>query len=221
MIPIIRYGIVFVAAIIPLIIVFRKYIKNNNQKKYIVIYLALLSVVFSIARFPIENLFLKYDSPEEAYHYTERGEYLGTEEGENSYLIISQHKSEQKNIYLSKEKNYLKMPFSPPKEKLVSFGHDPNIIASFIREEDSNNGFIVLILTYSSINDKENYITDNMNSEFKRHLYSDERKNDYFHIYSAYVENLDENNYVINIDGEEYEVFLKSFHTLKTHYASA
>lgn len=207
MIPIIRYGIVFIAAFVPLIILFRKYRKNNLQKKYIAIYLVALSVVFNIARIPIENLFLKYDSPEEAFRYTGRGEYLGTEEGENSCLIISQHKSEQKNIYLKKENDYIKVPFFAPEEKFVSFGNNPHIIASLTKEEDTNNGYVVLILTYSSINDKENCITDNMNSEFKRHLYSYEPKNDYFHIYSAYVENVDEDNYTVNIDGEDYEVF--------------
>ena len=99
------------------------------------------------------------------------------------------------------------MPFFAPREYVVSFGNNPHIIASLIREEDTNNGFVVLILTYSSINNKDDYIIDNMNSIFKRHLYSDERKNDYFHIYSAYVENLDEENYVININGEEYAIF--------------
>ena len=207
MIPIIRYCGIFIIFLIPLILIFRRYKKNNLQKKPIIIYLVLLAIVFNIAKLPIENVFLKYDSPEEAFDYVGKGEYLGAEEGEDSYLIILQHKSEQKNIYLSKENSYLKMPFFAPREEVVSFGNNPHIIASLIREEDTNNGFVVLILTYSSINNKDDYIIDNMNSKFKRHLYSDERKNDYFHIYSAYVENLDEENYIININGEEYAVF--------------
>ena len=207
MIPIIRYCGIFIIFLIPLILIFRRYKKNNLQKKPVIIYLVLLAIVFNIAKLPIENVFLKYDSPEEAFDYVGKGEYLGAEEGEDSYLIISQYKSEQKNIYLSKENSYLKMPFFAPREDVVSFGNNPHIIASLIREEDTNNGFVVLILTYSSINNKDDYIIDNMNSKFKRHLYSDERKNDYFHIYSAYVENLDEENYIININGEEYAVF--------------
>ena len=111
MIPIIRYCGIFIIFLIPLILIFRRYKKNNLQKKPIIIYLVLLAIVFNIAKLPIENVFLKYDSPEEAFDYVGKGEYLGAEEGEDSYLIILQHKSEQKNIYLSKENSYLKMPF--------------------------------------------------------------------------------------------------------------
>lgn len=84
-----------------------------------IIYIISVIVILQIAQLPIENLIFKYDSLDKAFFFLGKGEFLGSEEGENSSLLISNKDSTNSYIYLRKENNYLSAPFIQPKKFLI------------------------------------------------------------------------------------------------------
>ena len=76
------------------------------------------------------------------------------------------------------------------------------------QEKETQNYYVVLLTVHSLINDaSDNSITDNQKTVFHRLFYQNEDKNNYFYLYSAYVENIDEDNYYVKINDNEYKVF--------------
>lgn len=208
MLPIIRFGLLFaILFLISIFIIRKRKIKFFYGSKNVIFYLILISVITQISRMPFENLFVKYDSTDNAFFWLGKGDNLGTEEGKESCLIIVEKDSERSYIYLNKENEYFKAPFFEPKRKIVKFDNQVGIRVTLIQEKGTDNYYVVLLATSSIINvNQENYITDSNSSDFKRILFLDKKENNYFFQYSAYVENMSD-DYFIKINDNEYKVF--------------
>lgn len=209
MLPIIRFSLIFIIFLIISILIIKKFQRKDISKsKKVFIYFVIIVIIQQVASIPLENLFIKYDSTEKAFFCLGRGDCLGIEEGQESSLIIAENKSKQSYIYLDRENEYLKAPFFKPKRKVVSLDRDNGVIVTLIQEKNTQNYYIVLLATHTLMNNEyENYITDNKNSVFQRLLYLNEDKNNYFYLYSAYVENVDKDDYYVKINDNEYKVF--------------
>lgn len=207
MIPVIRFLLLFISLLTVSIIFTRKIkIKKFSKSKRILIYFIIISIIQQISKIPLESLLIKYDSANMAFSYLGKGELLGIEEGEHSCLVITENNSEQSYIYLNKDNNYLKTPFFKPHKKVVSW--DNGAILTLFQEKETQNYYVVLLTVHSLINDaSDNSITDNQKTVFHRLFYQNEDKNNYFYLYSAYVENIDEDNYYVKINDNEYKVF--------------
>lgn len=209
MLSIIRFFFLFLCLLSCTILLIKILNKKNmlNQKNKI-IYIISVIVILQIAQLPIENLIFKYDSLDKAFFFLGKGEFLGSEEGENSSLLISNKDSTNSYIYLRKENNYLSAPFIQPKKIFNLLDEENRTSVDMFKEENTNNYYIIIFTTNILMNNLgENYVTDNNNSTFHRLLYSSESRNDYFYLYSAYVKNIDEDNYYVKINDNEYKIF--------------
>ena len=103
-----RY-IILAVIFVPLIIVLNK--KKILKKKYAapIIIVAFLLFSSAISSFPVENAFLRFDTPEQAFYYVETGKYDYVVEGENSSMVVYKKDSNTySQIFLLKdEKGYM------------------------------------------------------------------------------------------------------------------
>lgn len=208
MISIIRFCLLFTLLFIIFLFLFRKYKKKSFGKwGDLGFNLIIVIAIVKISSLPFENLILKYDSPTEAFRYLGRGDYLGTEEGDISCLLITNENSERSYIYLEKKGEYLAAPFFEVKEKIVLGDRENGTSFTLIKEKNTNNYYVIVFTTK---NTKNEYglvlVTDNYNSEFHRQMYSDEVQNEYAYLYSAYVEDVDD-EYRIYINDNEYIIY--------------
>lgn len=169
-------------------------LKNKKATKFKsvkIIFNFAMSIIIIIM--PFENLFLKFDSPEQAFKYTiGSNTIIKTIENENTSLIIYNDSGDIKATIINNCNKKWKAPFLPNKQEL--FRLKDNIV--LITRERKSNNFYIMILVKSDIE----IISDNKSSVFETFADSDKWKN-----FVTYVENCDE-NYIIIIDGNEYRI---------------
>lgn len=209
MLPILRY--IFIVIILSIVSLFitkllrsKEILKSRNKLIYIIVAI----VILQLARLPIENLIFKYNSTDKAFFCLGKGEYLGKEDGDNSCLLISNKDSENLYIYLRKENDYFSAPLFQPPKKYYLLDEKNGTSVSIFKEENTNNYYVIIFSTNILINSiKNNCVTDSNSSDFNRIEFQNKDINDYFYLYSAYVKNIDEEDYFIDINGHTYKVF--------------
>ncbi len=211
-IPIIRFIVLLVIGIlltllIAKILIKKQIIKPENK----VIYVVAAVIIIQIAQIPIENVVMKFQSPEKAFSYLNMGDYYGTEEGESSALVISKYKSEHELVYFDKENGYYKAPFIEPSCKILNDANN-QVTCNVISEKGTENCYVVLIVLESDTAKERCVVSDSKSSVFQRHLYSGSSKqmNKFVSLYSTYVKNMDD-SYFLELDGEKIE-FVSNIH---------
>ena len=143
---------------------------------------------------PFENLFLKFDTPEQAFNYNvKNGVIIDTVVKEKSALVIYKENGSTFSTIISKSGDKWKSTFLPDNQTLSRL--ESNDIFLITKERNSDNFYIMLIVSSEVKN-----ISDNYNSSFEQ--FSDD---EHWDGYVAYVENCTD-NYIIDIDGSKYQL---------------
>ena len=143
---------------------------------------------------PFENLFLKFDTPEQALKYCVKNSIIiETVENEKTTLIIYKESGSTKATIINNRNGKWKAPFLPNDQDLFSLGMEGTVLIT--RERNSNNFYIMI-----AVDPDIKSVTDNQNSNFE--LFS---KTSMRNHYVTYVENCTD-NYIIDIDGSKYQV---------------
>ncbi len=143
---------------------------------------------------PFENLFLKFDTPEQAFNYGGNNwTIIDTIENEKSALIIYDENGSTFSTLVRKSGDKWKAAFLPEDQDLFSLGMEGTVLIT--RERNSNNFYIMI-----AVDPDIKSVTDNQNSNFE--LFS---KTSMRNHYVTYVENCTD-NYIIDIDGSKYQV---------------
>lgn len=186
--------------------------KRNLRRKYKILLVVLvlgISKVNAANVPPIENLFLRYHSPESAFSYLGWGEYIGLEKGEKSVLLISRYHSEDKFLYLEQQNGKYQAPFQAPKEKTILNPKKDSTIITLIPETGTTAYYIIVFTTsaFQTQNSDTITITDSQKSDFQQLQSPNQNKeiDSIFYLYSTYVDHIDE-SYFIDINGTQYDV---------------
>ena len=207
MIATIRFCLLFFFLFIIFLFLLHKRKKSFGKWADLGFNLVIVIAIVRLSSLPFENLILRYDSPTEAFSYLGRGDYLGTEEGDASCLLITNENSKRSYIYLEKKEEYLVAPFLEVKKKIVLGDRENGINFTLIKEKNTKNFYVIIFTTKNIQNEHELVlVTDNYNSTFHRQMYSDEEQNEYAYLYSAYVEDIDD-EYHIYINDNEYTIY--------------
>lgn len=78
----------WVALAIPCIFAIRRSRVVRKRALMITSIVLLILLVSLTAMFPVENLFLRFDTPEDVFHYTSTGDIYGRVDGESSSMIL-------------------------------------------------------------------------------------------------------------------------------------
>jgi len=198
MIKILRY---LLALLIILLVtyIFRK----NKLKLRILKAIAVIIVSLTLVIMPFENLFLQFDSPEDAFRYAVNSTIIRTVENKNTALVIHGDESAIKTALIVHYGEKWKNPFMPVRQKVL-FAEEcmPNLYevstpVLITYEPKSNNAYILVSPPYDA------EISDNMESVFEKFSISNIRTH-----FVAYVENLNK-NYILNINGTNYPILQK------------
>lgn len=189
MLKIIRYSVSICLIIISII-----YFKNkNNRKRLLKLILGIfLSIIISMM--PFENLFLKFNNPEQAFNYAVNNcDIIKTVKTDQSALVIYNDSGSIKATLVNNYNGDWKAIFLPNDQILSRLGHNEKILIT--KERHSNNFYIMI-----SVGTNIKLVSDNQNSNFEIFL-----KNDYWTHYVAYIKNY-EGEYIIDLDGDQYKI---------------
>ena len=196
MYSLIRFLFFIIVLIITLVIILTSKIK---KKKIAVIIAVVCLVVLRIivTHIAFENLFYKFNSPEEVYRYVntfEKSEIVDVVNAEKSAVVIS--KGTKKTVYLSVLKSGDKWAIDPASYIGTEYVFiDEDYVINIIKSRTTNEYFINV---YDLKGNKKPIITDNIGSEFAVF------EGDGLVTYNCYafLKSFDE-NYSISINGTE------------------
>ncbi len=203
MIQILRYlQALLIILLVPC--VFRK----NKLKLRILKTIPAVIISLTLVIMPFENLFIKFDSPQDAFRYAAKGTIIRTVEHENTALVIYGDKSAIKTTLIVRDGEKWKNPFMPVRQKLLRAEecmpklYEVATPVMITYEQKSNNIYILVSPPYDA------EISDNMKSVFEEFSVSDMSTH-----FVAYVENFDELYYNLNINGTDYPILQKMSRT--------
>lgn len=169
-------------------------IKNVKLKAVKSVLCVILSLI--IINFPFENLFLKFNSPEQAFRYTATHcKIIKIVEEKNTALVIYEDNDSEAAALINKCDGKWKAPFWHNNQILSRL--ETHEIYLITKEKNSSN-FYITITVYADTKS----VSDNMGSVFEEYS-----RNDYYVTYVAYVEGCNE-NYIINIDDKSHQIDL-------------
>lgn len=169
-------------------------IKNVKLKTVKSVLCVILSLI--IINFPFENLFLKFNSPEQAFRYTATHcKIIKIVEEKNTALVIYADNDSEAATLINKCDGKWKAPFWHNNQILSRL--ETHEIYLITKEKNSSN-FYITITVYADTKS----VSDNMGSVFEEYS-----RNDYYVTYVAYVEGCNE-NYIINIDDKSHQIDL-------------
>ena len=182
---------------IPVLIVLNK--KKLLRKKSVAIITIISIIAFTsiISIFPVENAFIRFDTPEQAFSYVETGKFDYVVEGESSSMVVYKKDGNtySHTFLLKDEKGYM----------LTSFYGYTNVCMMH-----NNNG----ILNVYKVNSIEDYyvtgflFSDTNDIELKsdtRDVEYDIRYNENNNFFSAYIKEYADDIYLV-CDGEKVEI---------------
>lgn len=182
---------------IPILIVLNK--KKLLRKKLVAIITIIAIIAFTslISIFPVENAFIRFDTPEQAFSYVETGKFDYVVEGESSSMVVyKKDSSTYSQIFLLKdEKGYMLNSFYG--YTLTDRLFDGNYALDIFKVKNTEDYYITGVL-----------VSDTSNVELK----SDTRdvvckifykENSY--IFYAYVKDYADDIYLV-CDGEKVEI---------------
>ena len=189
MLKLLRY-IIAILLIVVAVIWFKK--QNGKQRILRLILNVFLSLIVLIT--PVENLFLKFDTPEQAFNYAvSNRKIIKIVENKQSALVIYSEKGSTNATLISEHNGKWKANFLPDDQILSR--SDNNEIIMITKERKSNNFYIMI-----AVGTDVKSVTDNQNSRFE--VFS---KDGYWTHYVAYVVDY-KGDYIISIDDDQYKI---------------
>lgn len=200
------YGIRFVIAIILVVILCITLIRRKlNIVPTIALSFLFWFFTYIILTFmPVENLFLGFDTPEEAFHYNSNMDILMVDEYDDYALIVAEvYNNDSHGVMfyiLNKKEGKWKINVYAPKSDYAF--SESKVKSKFLCLEklyipNSNDCFIICDSTYLADNEVEK-VNDNRNTKFKYFDVPIEGVRDFYY---GVVENID-SDYECYVDGE-------------------
>ena len=182
---------------IPILIVLNK--KKLLRKKSVAIITIVSIIAFTslISIFPVENAFIRFDTPEQAFSYVETGKFDYVVEGESSSMVVYKKDSNTySQIFLLKdEKGYMLNSFYG--YTLTDRMLDGNYALDIFKVKNTDDYYITGVL-----------VSDTSNVELKsdtRDVKYDIRYNENNNFFSAYIKEYADDIYLV-CDGEKVEI---------------
>lgn len=157
-------------------------------------------LIFILAFFPFENLFMSFNSPEEAYEYFNFGEsniVLVVEGNYCDFVVDRKNDSTDSHLIIPKTEDGWKIGVGINTKKIAQ-KHYNGITAIVYQYKNSSDYFITII----DSTEGESMITDDYNTSF----YSLERNinsiNEPLIVYYAYIPNFN-SNYTVTVRGNQ------------------
>ena len=193
--------IIGIAVFLTLYLILKR--KNVLSKKLrILLICVFLVVTYGLCFLPVENLFVDFKSPNEAYKYykaDDSKEIKQVIDGDFSSLIIASDGGVTYEVFVTpKEDGVWKIPAHPFSQSTKTvFIDESDVDITIHKLKNSTDSFLEIHSTPG----KEHVINDSLGSDFYT-FYLNE--SNYF-IYYVYVKNLD-SNYKLFVDGEKIEL---------------
>lgn len=172
----------------------------KNKKKIIVILFLLYSLCLSFSSFIlIENIFISFKKPEEAYRYKHTGKPQLVINGEKTSFVIGKKGNIETSTIIPKTSNGWKLS-NPNHTKKIQYITSDKIIINIYRYKNSDEYYIVVF----DMNGGLSNIKDNCNSNFY-HIESMVTTDKKYYRYYAYINNFND-KYEINIGERKIKV---------------
>ncbi len=177
-----------------LYVLINRWEKIEKKKVWSVGALILCTLIAVVLNFvPVENLFVTFDSPHEAYSYSNKGNIVLVVEGEETTKVIAMKKDAFiHSIFPKTEKGWkLASPFSV--KEIGTYTLD-GIHINVTRYRDTDEYYLNIM----SAEGKELALSDGRGTQF---LSTKETADGYFRIYHAYVNAFD-SEYTLIVNGK-------------------
>lgn len=186
-------GLIGIILITIVILIYRKSRKNK------IIMIILIAFIVVISSFRIENLFIRYNSPEAAFKNSGlRGNIVKTVDTANSTLVIYSDQEASSNVIFYKKGGKWVVPIFPGEVAMKRLRDGSLLI---LNKEKGKDNYYILI----SASPFKYTITDCKNSNFEKYELSSNFMFEADSEYVLYAEDIDE-NYYIEIDGQRFYV---------------
>lgn len=129
------YAIVHITLFVVLLaadfLLVRFVVKNKTAKK--IFFGCMLLVALALCALPFENLFAKFDSPEDVFHYMKTGEIVAIDESGSSALIVYRVREGKYTMMCTKKKDSKYSICLPGYEKQIAQATDGKLVFSIYR----------------------------------------------------------------------------------------
>lgn len=160
------YGLIRIIATVILFLLLILFLKHF-KKKFSTILGLLIVVTISLALwfYPVENLFLSFDTPRSLFKYAGHGEIVEIVDGEGSTALITKKgDNDYSTFFISKKDNKYKIaPFNA--SKMVSSKQYGSINITIYKVRNTDDYFVRIW----GITDKEIELSDTLDTEFIMH----------------------------------------------------
>ncbi len=180
----------------------KKYL--NSKKKRIVTIIVMITFIMLIGIIPIENIFMKFSSPEDVckYMYMKDADYV-VEGNENAIVFYDKSKI----LIVPATENGWKIPsINPLSKSILKIAKGNSEFEIFVY--NYANDYYIVVETKSEI-----AISDNRNSQFFKVSDEEYMKNYYQYRFCGHITELDE-NYKIKVDNREIKIMSRDETTI-------
>lgn len=167
-------------------------------------------VMVSLSVLSLDSALLKFDTPEEAFHYLRPNKIMGTAQGKEScYITYKKNSNTWSNCVIPWTDGQYGVPAITDSGKIVHVQVIPGGTLTVLRFNNTNDYYIYGTLVLSK--EKSLHLEDNIGSniQFQRDTTPD--VTDYYgYMYWAYVEDFGD-NYEITVNGETTAIDFKGW----------
>lgn len=176
---------------------------NIKRKRLSTIILSLLSFALVLISYwyPVENLFITFSTPEQAFNYSAIGKIESIEYGKDScFIVYKDNINSYSNLMLPKKGNGYQLPneFDCKRVNSVLSRYSSVDIYKFRKTND------LYIIGLTTSNSQDTKISDSCNSDFSYSVKAIDKTDDKSIIYYAYIK--DYSDYYVVFNGNKIEV---------------
>lgn len=135
-------------------------VKNKTAKK--IFFGCMLLVALALCTLPFENLFVKFDSPDDVFHYMKTGEIVAIDESGSSALIVYRVREGKYSMMCTKKKDSKYSICLPGYEKQIAQATDGKLVFSIYRVGGTDDYYLRVF----GFSDEEIALSDNLETEF-------------------------------------------------------
>ena len=159
----ILWRVIFILLLISLCLVCFK--KKLSKKNLIIVLSTMIILCASLCFFPIENLFMSFDTPESAFNYYRTGEIKGVVYGDNSSLVYYKTSSETYSyVFMKRTGKGYKLP-EPYCNEIIADRFDSKGKFEVYKVDKTQDYYVIgytVVLEDSTITDSNNQLISNV-----------------------------------------------------------